>query len=112
MVGAVRRVLSRAVASALGLAVAVAVLAAVVHAVGWHSGSPHGLRAALPAAAVHVPVLPSRLPDLAGAPAAPAVVPAMLGRLRVDTRPVVAPLAPQDRRGHADRGPPPAAPTS
>jgi hypothetical protein len=111
MVGAARRVLPRAVASALGLAVAVAVLTAVVHAVGWHSDPPHGLRAA-PAAAVHAPVLPSRLPDLASAPAAPAVMPAMLGRPRIDTRPVVAPLAWQERRGHADRGPPAVAPTS
>jgi|SRR5215475_6199866 len=112
MVGAARRVLPRAVASALGLAVAVAVLTAVVHAVGWDSDSPHGPRAAAPAAAVHVPVLPSRLPDLAGAPATLAIAPATLGRLRVDTRPVVAPVAPQGRRGHADRGPPAAAPTS
>jgi hypothetical protein len=115
MAGATRGVLPRAVASALGLVVAAAVFTVVAHSAGWHADKPHRLRAVMPAAAaaaVATPVLPSRLADVAGAPAAPATEPALTGRLRIDTRPVVAPLAPQARRGYAERGPPAVAPTS
>jgi hypothetical protein len=115
MAGVTRRALPRAVASALGLVVAAAVFTVVAHSAGWHADKPDRLRAVMPAAAaaaVAAPVLPSRLPDLAGAAAAPATEPAVTGRLRIDTRPVVAPFAAQARRGHAERGPPAVAPTS
>jgi hypothetical protein len=115
MAGAARGVVSRVVASALGLVVAAAVFTVVAHAVGGHLDSSHRLRAVMPAAAaasVTTPVLPSRLPDLAGAPIPPASQPEPTGRLGIDTRPVVAPLPPQLRPGHADRGPPALAPTS
>ena len=114
MAGSWRRVLPRAVASALGLVVAAAIVTVVAHSVAGRA-DPHPLRAVIPAAAaapVTSQALPSRLPDLAGAAAAPAGEPALTGRLRIGTGPVVAPLAPQDRRGHADRGPPAAAPRS
>jgi hypothetical protein len=113
MTGGGRRFVPRA-ASALGLATAVAVLAIVVHATGWHGDAPHRPRAVLPAAAVAPisPALPSRLPDLDGAPVLPAAQPSLVGRLSLDTRPVVAPLEPQARRGYAERGPPPVTSTS
>jgi hypothetical protein len=110
MVGTARRVPPRTVARVLGLVVVAAVLAAVTHAAGWHSDPTHRPRAAVSAAQVHLPVLPTRALDLVAA--APVAVPAGPGWQRLDSRPAVAPLAPQDRRGHADRGPPVAAPTS
>jgi hypothetical protein len=115
MAGATRRALPHAVASAVGLVVAAAVFTVVACSAGWHADKPDRLRAVLPAVAAAVvatPVLPSRLPDLAGAPAAPAAAPALTGRLRIVTRPVVAPLARQVRGGHTERGPPAVAPTS
>src|SRR6266568_8791426 len=103
MAGAARGVVPRVVASALGLVVAAAVFTVVAHAVGGQPDSSHRLRAVMPAAAsVTTPVLPSRLPDLAGAPIASASQPAVTGRLGIGTRPVVEPLPPQLRRGHAD----------